>query len=325
METVNPKGTEQLRKIRKVIKKSGIAVLLAVAVPVIAFGSVYNVQEQEQAVVTTLGIPRTVAEPGLHFKIPFVQNVHKVNTTIQGFAVGYDPSDNESKEEDSLMITKDYNFVNVDFFVEYKVTDPVKAIYASSDPLIILQNVSRSSIRTVIGSYDVDSVLTNGKNEIQSKVKEMITSKLAEHNVGLTVINVTIQDSEPPTKEVMEAFKAVETAKQGKETAINNANKYRNEKLPEATAQTDQILQEAESAKAKRINAASAEVAKFNAMYEEYVKNPEVTKKRMFYETMENVLPNMKVIIDGTDKTSTILPLDSFTGGAASEKKENQE
>ncbi|MDK2966303.1 MULTISPECIES: FtsH protease activity modulator HflK [Lacrimispora] len=325
METVNPKRTEQLKKFQKLFKKSGFGLLIAVAVLVIALGSVYNVQEQEQAVVTTLGIPRTVAEPGLHFKIPFVQNVQKVNTTIQGFAIGYDPSDNESREEDSLMITRDYNFVNVDFFVEYKVSDPIKAIYASEKPLTILKNVTRSSIRTVIGSYDVDSVLTNGKNEIQSKVKEMIATKLAEHNVGLAVINVTIQDSEPPTKEVMEAFKAVETAKQGKETAINNANKYRNEKLPEATAQTDQILQEAESTKAKRINEANAEVAKFNAMYQEYIKNPEVTKKRMFYETMEDVLPNMKVIIDGTDQTSTILPLDSFTGGETSEKKENKE
>ena len=325
METVNPNGMEQWKKFRKLIKRFGIAVVLVVVVPVIAFGAVYNVQEQEQAVLTTFGIPRTVAEPGLHFKIPFVQSVHKVNTTIQGFAVGYDPSDNESKEEDSLMITRDYNFVNVDFFVEYKVSDPVKAIYASTDPLMILQNITRSSIRTVIGSYDVDSVLTNGKNEIQSKVKEMIAAKLAQHNVGLTVINVTIQDSEPPTTEVMEAFKAVETAKQGKETAINNANKYRNEKLPEATAQTDKILQEAESTKAQRINEANAEVAKFNAMYQEYIKNPEVTKNRMFYETMEDVLPNMKVIIDGTDQTSTILPLADFAGGGTVEKKENEE
>lgn len=174
--------------------------------------------------------------------------------------------------------------------------DPVKAVYASQDPFAILQNISRSCIRTVIGSYDVDSVLTTGKNEIQSRVKEMVMNKLEQHDVGLSVVNVTIQDSEPPTAEVMEAFKAVETAKQGKETALNNANKYRNEKLPEATAQTDKILQEAESSKVQRVNEANAEVAKFNAMYEEYSKNPEVTRKRMFYEAMEDVLPGMKVI-----------------------------
>ena len=127
---------------------------------------------------------------------------------------------------------------------------------------------------------------------------------------------MTIQDSEPPTKEVMEAFKAVETAKQGKETAINNANKYRNEKLPGAEAEIDKIMQEAQAQKTQRINEANGEVARFNAMYEEYVKNPQVTRQRMFYEAMEDVLPRLKVVIDGTDQTSTILPLDSFTWGS---------
>lgn len=128
---------------------------------------------------------------------------------------------------------------------------------------------------------------------------------------------MTIQDSEPPTAEVMEAFKAVETAKQGKETAINNANKYRNEKLPGAKAQIDKIMQEAEAEKTQRVNEANGEVAKFNAMYEEYVKNPQVTKQRMFYEAMEEVLPGLKVVIDGTNQMDTILPLDSFVAAQA--------
>ena len=152
-------------------------------------------------------------------------------------------------------------------------------------------------------------------NEIQGNIRDMIVAKLEAHDVGLQVVNVTIQDSEPPTKEVMEAFKAVETAKQGKETAINNANKYRNEKLPGAEAEIDKIMQEAQAQKTQRINEANGEVARFNAMYEEYVKNPQVTRQRMFYEAMEDVLPRLKVVIDGTDQTSTILPLDSFTGG----------
>lgn len=324
METVNPNKNEQWKRAGGFFKKSGLALILVLAALLLALLSVYNIEEQEQAVLTTFGKARTVAEPGLHFKFPFVQNVRKVNTTIQGFAVGYNPNDNESREEDSLMITKDYNFVNVDFFVEYKVSDPVKAIYASQDPLLILENITKSSIRNVIGSYDVDSVLTTGKNEIQSRVKQMMVEKLDRYGVGLLVVNVTIQDSEPPTAEVMEAFKAVETAKQGKETAINNANKYRNEKLPAATAQTDKILQEAESQKAQRVNEANAEVAKFNAMYQEYLKNQEVTRKRMFYETMEDVLPKMKVIIDGTGKTSTLLPLESFTGTSVEKQTEVQ-
>lgn len=330
METTDPRMEEmkqamrrKAQKAKRFVRNTGLGLLLFAAALVMGKGSFYDIGEQEQAVVTTFGVAKAVTEPGLHFKIPLIQGVRKVNTTIQGFAMGYTADDNTSMEEDSLMITSDYNFVNVDFFVEYKVADPVKAVYASEDPVSILRNISQACIRTVIGGYDVDSVLTTGKNEIQVKVKEMMLAKLEQHDIGLQVTNVTIQDSEPPTIEVMEAFKAVETAKQGKETAINNANKYRNEKLPQAQAQIDQIMQEAESSKVQRINEANAEVAKFNAMYAEYAKNPEITKERMFYETMEDILPGMKVIIDGTGQTSTILPLDSFTQTAEERQQES--
>ena len=212
------------------------------------------------------------------------------------------------------MITSDYNFIDVDFFVEYRITEPVKYLYTSQEPVEILKSIAQSCIRTVIASYSVDDVLTTGKSEIQAKIREMIMEKMEQQDVGIQLVNITIQDSEPPTQEVMRAFKAVETAKQGKETAVNNANKYRNEQLPQAEAQADQIIQDAEAAKQVRINEAEAEVARFNAMYEEYVKNPEVTKQRMFYEAMEDVLPDMKLIIDDGTGTQKVLPLDSFTG-----------
>ncbi len=329
MESYNPETGERVKKAVKTVKRGVLTGIGIIAVLILGLGSFYNIEEQEQAVLTTFGMAVSVTEPGLHFKIPLIQRVQKVNTTIQGFALGYDLNDNVSDEEDSLMITNDYNFVNVDFFIEYKVADPVKALYASEDPVLILQNISKSCVRSVIGSYDVDSVLTTGKNEIQSAIRDMIVAKLEDYDIGLQVFNVTIQDSEPPTMEVMEAFKAVETAKQGKETAINNANKYRNEKLPGAEAEIDKIKQEAQAQKTQRINEANGEVAKFNAMYDEYVKNPQVTRQRMFYETMEEVLPSLKVVIDGTDQTSTILPLDSFTdsrgAGHAAQETQTQE
>ncbi len=317
MESFDPDMEEKVKNAVKRARRFATLGFVLALVLVFGTGSFYNIEEQEQAVLTTFGKAVSVTAPGLHFKFPLIQRVQKVNTTIQGFALGYDQEDNVSQEEDSLMITRDYNFVNVDFYIEYKVSDPVKAVYASKDPVHILQNISKSCVRTVIGSYDVDSVLTTGKNEIQSKVKDMIIAQLDRHDVGLQVVNVTIQDSEPPTAEVMEAFKAVETAKQGKETAINNANKYRNEKLPGAKAQIDKIMQEAEAEKTRRVNEANVEVAKFNAMYEEYVKNPQVTKQRMFYEAMEEVLPGLKVVIDGTNQMDTILPLDSFVAAQA--------
>lgn len=298
---------------KKAAKTAGV--LLAVAVlAVLGFGAFYQIQEQEQAVLVTLGKPKAVTETGLHLKIPLIQQVKKVNTTIQGFPIGYTEEDNATVDPEGIMITNDYNFINVDFYVEYRISDPVSYVYASEQPEEVLKSVSQGCIRTVIGSYKVDDVLTTGKSEIQSKIKEMIIQKMEEYDVGLQLVNITIQDSEPPTQEVMEAFKKVETAKQGKETALNNANKYRNEKLPEAEANADQILKSAQAQKQTRINEAQAQAARFNAMYAEYQKNPTVTKQRMFYESMEDVLPGMKIVIDGADGVQKVLPLDSFTG-----------
>lgn len=295
-------------------KKIGTIALIAIIFIILIANSTYEVKEQEQAVLLTFGKASTVSESGLHFKIPFIQKVKKVDTTIKGIAIGYDINTGESIEDESLMITSDYNFVNVDFFLEYKVSDPIKSVYASENPVAILKNVAQSCIRTVIGSYNVDSVLTTGKYEIQSKIKEMIDERLEKDDIGISLINITIQDAEPPTDAVMEAFKAVETAKQGKETALNNANKYRNEKIPTAKAQVDKILQDAEAAKQERINEADGQVSRFNKMYEEYKKFPEVTKERMFYETMEEVLPKLKIIINsGNTTVQELLPIDSFT------------
>lgn len=304
-------------------KIAGIAAA-ALAVIIILFNSTYEIKEQEQAVLITLGQASAVTDPGLHFKIPFIQQVKKINTTIQGFSIGYNSTSNEVVADESLMITSDFNFIDVDFYVEYRYSDPVKALYASQYPLEILRNISQSCIRTVIGSYPVDDVLTTGKNEIQAAIKEMIINRLEDQDIGIQLVNITIQDSEPPTAEVMEAFKAVETAKQGKETALNNANKYRNEQIPSAQAKADGILKDAEAQKTERINEATAQVARFNAMYEEYKKNPAVTRQRMFFEAMEEVLPDLKVIIQSEGgNLQTIYPLESFTGDSGNSSSGN--
>ncbi len=291
-------------------KKIVLAVVILFVAGIVVSGSFYTIREEEQAVVCTFGSPQAVTTPGLHFKIPFIQTVDKVSTTINGFSIGYNST---GDGEEAMMITSDYNFLHVDFYAEYRVTDPVKALYASEDPVEILKNIAQNCIRTTIGSYTVDSVLTTGKNEIQANIKQMIIDKLEVYDIGIQLVNITIQDAEPPTDAVSMAFKEVETAKQGKETSVNNANKYRNEKIPAAEAEADRIIQEAEAAKQERINEANGQVARFNALYEEYINYPEVTRRRMFYETMEDVLPGLKVVIQSSDGTTqTMLPLDSF-------------
>ena len=298
-----------------------IAVLAVMILAVLSYESVYSIGEQEQGVVTTFGKAGNVVTSGLHFKIPFVQKVTKVNTTILGFPIGYrsdrsspeEPTVQQEVESESLMITADFNFVNVDFYVEYKVADPVKYLYNSHQPEEILKNIAQSCIRNIISNYAVDDVITTGKSEIQAAIKSMITETLEQQDIGLMLVNISMQDAEPPTQEVIEAFKAVETAKQGKETAINNANKYRNEKLPEATAKADQIRQEAEASKQQRINEANAQKVRFEKMYEEYVKNPLITKQRMFYEAMEEVLQDVRLIIDdGSGDLNKTLYLDEL-------------
>jgi len=193
------------------------------------------------------------------------------------------------------------------------VNDPVKYLFASVDPEATLKMLAQSYIRDTVGIHDVDDVITTGKAAIQSEIKEKLSNRMIAEDIGLSVVNITIQDAFPPTTEVMNAFKNVENAKQGKETAINNANKDRNEKIPQAEAQCDQIIKEAEAEKQARINEAEGQVSRFEQMYAEYTKYPLITKQRMFYEAMEELLPSMKVYIVDGGGTQKLLPLESFT------------
>ncbi len=298
-----------------------VAALAVIVLAVIFFNSFYELKEDEFAVITTFGKPSVVSTPGLKFKLPIIQRKTIVSKATKGLTIGYDPRTNASIPSESVMITVDYNFVNVDFYVEYRVTDPVKYLYNSGDPVGILKMLCQSYIRDTIGLYGVDDVITTGKSEIQAAIKDKILTRLEQEDLGIALVNITIQDAEPPTAEVQEAFKAVETAKQDAETAMNNANKYANEVLPAARADADEILQQAEAYKSARINEANGQASRFEQLYEEYAKYPEITRQRLFYERISELFPGMKVIILGSDGTEmqTILPLDVFAAPAAAE------
>ncbi len=290
-------GNDLLRKLVNII----CGVLIGTIILVCVFSSFYTVSETESAVVTTFGEAKLVEEKGLHFKTPIIQKVRKVDTTVRGFEIGYyedEYGDYYEVPEESIMITSDFNLLDVDFYISYQVSDPIKYLYASTEPQEILKDIAMSSIRSVVSAYSVDSAITTGKSGIQAAVKDMILKNLEENDIGLTLVDAAIQDTEPPVDSVNDAFKNVETAKQGKESAINEANAYRNQKIPEAEANVDKILQDAEAQKTARINEANGQVARFNAEYEEYKNYPLITKQRMFYETMQEVMPNLKIVID---------------------------
>jgi len=306
------------------IKSLGKKLLLGAAAVALIIGVLtcfYTVDDKQQAVVTTFGKVTDVTGAGLHFKAPFgIQNVQTVDVNVyQKIELGYSSEGNYVNTSESMMITGDYNIVNVDFFVEYKISDPVQYLYSSNAPELILRNLIQSQIRNVVGSSSVDSVLTDGKENIQMQVKDLVTQILEEYDIGLTLVDVRIQDAEPPTQAVIEAFKAVETAKQQKETVINDANAYKNAQLPQADAKADQLLQNAEYLKEKRINEAKEQLAMFTAMYTEYKQNPGITKSRMYYETVSKIFPELKIYINTGDGAgmNMLLPLDKLvTGGA---------
>ena len=293
-----------------------IAIVLVAAIALASFSCFYTVDDKQQAVVTTFGKVSAITDAGFHFKLPFgIQQVEKVDVNVyQHIELGYRSGSDQSVADESSMITGDYNIVNVDFFIEYKISDPVRYLYASDEPTEILRNLIQSQVRNVVGSSTVDSVLTDGKENIQMQVKSLVTEILNEYDIGLTVVDIKIQDSEPPTQDVIEAFKAVETAKQKAETVVNDAKAYQNAKLPDAQAQADKLIQNAEYLKQKRINEAIEQVAMFEAMYEEYARNPQITRSRMYFEAIQEILPGVRVYIDtaNSGNVDMMLPLESF-------------
>lgn len=316
-ESPAPKQSKDLKK----IIKSAVTGFAVVLVLMFVSSCFYTVNDKQQAVVTTFGKVTSVTDAGVHFKLPFgIQSVQKVDVNVyQKFELGYSSDGNyyAVNDKESTMITGDYNIVNVDFFVEYKISDPVQYLYSSNEPVLILRNLIQSQVRNVVGSSSVDAVLTTGKENIQMQVKDLVTEILEDYNIGLTLVDVKIQDAEPPTKEVIEAFKAVETAKQKAETVINDAKAYQNAQLPQAQAQADKLIQNAEYLKQKRINEATQAVAMFNAMYTEYSQNPGITRSRMYYEAISEVLPGVKLYLNTGSGNSTqmLLPLESLMNG----------
>ena len=320
-------GTGQPGKPRAAVSIGNVrraAVTAAAVIIAILFISTcwYTVDDKQQAVVTTFGKVTDVTDAGVHFKLPLgIQAAHKVDVNVyQRIELGYRTDAKSSLgyvtvSDESTMITGDYNIVNVEFFVEFKVSDPQKYLFSSYEPELILRNLIQSQIRNVVGSTGVDAVLTDGKESIQMQVKELVSEELKEYDIGLMLTDVKIQDSEPPTEEVTYAFKAVETAKQNAETVINEARAYENAELPAAKAQADSLIQNAEYLKQKRINESIEQVAMFEAMYSEYALNPAITRSRMYYEAISETLPGVRLYIDMSEGgVQKLLPIESFAG-----------
>lgn len=295
-------------------------VFLAIFLGITVLSSMYTVDEQTQAVVETFGKVSSVQTSGLHFKFPFAQNVHKVPVNItQKMSIGYYYDEYDTMqvvEDESRIMTGDDNIVLVDFFIEWKVSDPIAFLYQSDRPTDILKALSQASARNIIGSELVDEVMTTGKDRIQNAIEDRIRETLEEYNIGVQIIDVKIQDAEPPNASVTAAFKAVEDAKLKRDTLITDANTYAERELPSAKAKADKMTQDAEAYYQSRVAMAEGEAARFNSIYAEYAKNPETTRSRMYLEVVEELFPGMNIYINTTDGgVNTLIPAQGFSLG----------
>jgi membrane protease subunit HflK len=289
-------------------------VILAAVIGSVALTSWYTVDQSEQAVIMTFGkVEEGISEPGLHFKLPWpIQEVEKLSKETFSLQFGYEEKDGKVVEftNDTKMITGDENIVLADMVVMWKITEPGKYLYNTDNPQAVLYNATSASLRSIIGSTQIDEALTSGKAQIEVEVFDLLTSLMESYDIGIAVTAVKLQDVELPNEEVRKAFTNVTDARETMNTKNNEAQRYRNQRMNEAKGEEAAIISKAEGEKAARVERARGDVAKFNSLYNEYVNAPELTRKRLILETMEEVLPYAEIYIMNDDgNTMKYFPL----------------
>lgn len=285
-------------KMKKFIKNGFGIILTLVLLAVVAFNSLYMLKSSEQAVITRFGhYAYTQSNAGLKLKIPFVDRVRKENTELmRSLEFGYrsnDPDNAEYQNTEARIITSDLNIVIADWAVLYQVTDIYKYQFSVEDPVGTLRIIGESTYRRVVAAHSLDDILTDQKDIIQTEVRTDLQAICDKYNMGVTIRAVQLQDAMPPD-EVNESFQDVTRAKEEKESKINEASKYENEKLPVARGDAQRLKNDAEAYKQKRINEAQGAVARYKAIEAEYAKQPAIMRTRLYIEMIRDVLPRVK-------------------------------
>ncbi|MFZ7131289.1 MAG: FtsH protease activity modulator HflK [Eubacteriales bacterium] len=306
------------------MRKSMILVLL-ILVAVVVYNGIYTIESGEETVVTRFGeYARTETQAGLKWKIPLVEQKYTVNvaeirrmefgfTTTKDVEPGSLLSYDTSLSNDPLMLTADENLVNVETIVQFRISDSKKFLFNVDDQFGTLNTIAVSTIRRSIANNVLDEVLTDNKVGIQQEIRDDLQGICDNYGIGLQITAVQLQDVYPP-EEVDDSFKDISRAKADKESKINEAVSYENKVIPDARGEASKLISEAEAYKEDRIRRANGDVANFNAVYEKYVLGKEVTRKRLYIETLEEVLPGKEIYIVGDDgNTLKFLPLQGMT------------
>ena len=314
---------ESSEKIGNIVEKipaikfgKGIIKLLDLLIIVLYLATgIYIVQPNQQGVIRRFGKFTRLDSPGLHYHLPYpfesavspsVTEVKRIEIGFRTVRGGY-----TDVPEEALMLTGDENIVSAESIVQYRIKNAADYLFNIIEPELTVRNAAEAALRQVIGSRKIDDALTEGKYEIQEESKVLIQELLDSYQSGIVVIAVQLQDVNPP-EEVSAAFKDVASAKEDKSKFINEAEGYYNDVIPDARGEAVKITKEAEGYKIERIRKAEGDVAKFNQILREYQKGKDVTKYRLYIETMELILPRMKkFIMENSDDDSVLkfLPL----------------
>ncbi|BCA81165.1 FtsH protease activity modulator HflK [Desulfuromonas sp. AOP6] len=308
------------QKLKKEFRPSKNLFLVAVAVLAVFIGmsSFYKVDTEETGVILRFGKFTGYSQPGLHFKLPFgIDRVYLVKTgrvfkeefgfrtVLPGERTTYTK---KGLEEESLTLTGDLNVSDVEWIVQFQVIDPYKYVFQLKNPVDTIRDVSEAMVRKVIGNSNVTDVLTTERAMLASLIQQDLQQTLNQYDIGVRVVTVKFQDVTPPDP-VKKAFNEVNEAEQQKESMIFQAREQFNREVPRARGEAKKTVEEAEGYAIERINKARGETNRFEALLLEYRKAPEVTKRRIFLETMEEVLPKLEEIYVMDGAGSNLLPL----------------
>lgn len=328
LEDLIRQGQDRLQRVLPSGSPRGIIVLAVLAVTALgAWTAYYTVPSDSVAVVQRFGKYLKDVPPGLHFKLPLgidVATVVPVKRQLKqefGFATAgatdpYQSPRPRDEQRETQMVTGDLNAALVEWVVQYRISDPVKFLFEVREPSETLRYVSESVMREVVGDRTVDEVITIGRQEIESEALTKMQALSTKYAMGISIDQVQLKNINPP-KPVQESFNEVNQAQQEKEKLINEARRDYNKVIPLAEGEKDQRIREADGYRLKRVNEAEGDAARFNALLAEYSKAQEVTLRRIYIETLQDVLPGIrsKIIID--EQTRSVLPflnLDSQKG-----------
>ncbi len=300
----------------------GWAFGLAVGALILLWGiqsTYYTVQPEARAVVKRFGEVVRISDPGLHFKLPFgVEQVQMVATERVlkqefGFrtAEGGDERTRYSAQDypdESLMLSGDLNIIDVEWVVQYRISDPMRFLYNMRDPTRTLRDISESVMRRVVGNRLGSEVLTTARVAISNTARDEIQEAMTKYEAGIHIVTVELQDVVPP-RAVQPAFNEVNEARQERERMINEATKRANQEIPRARGQANRAIAEAEGYATERVNQALGETARFRSILTEYRSAPDVTRTRMYLETLNKVLPEIGTVLVVQDGQSSPLPL----------------